>query len=48
MKMLPVVLFLLSACHTQAPTVRCDSKLQPINIPAPIVKPAAATGAHSP
>jgi hypothetical protein len=48
MNKLLVLLLLLSACHTQAPTVRCDAKLQPINIPAPIVKEAAATGTHSP
>jgi hypothetical protein len=33
----------LSACHTQAPRVRCDAKLQPINAPAPIAKGGAAT-----
>jgi hypothetical protein len=42
---LVVFLVILSACHTQVPRVRCDSKLQPINAPAPIVKEPAATGA---
>jgi len=40
-----VILAMLSGCHSQAPRVRCDSKLQPINAPAPIVKAPAATSA---
>jgi hypothetical protein len=40
-----VILVMLSGCHSQAPRVRCDSKLQPINAPAPIVKESAATSA---
>jgi hypothetical protein len=35
---LVILLAMMSACHTQAPRVRCDAKLQPINAPAPIVK----------
>lgn len=42
---LVVFLAMMSACHTQAPRVRCDLKLQPINAPAPIVKEPAATSA---
>jgi hypothetical protein len=38
-------LITLSACHTSAPRVRCDGKLQPINAAAPIVKGGADTGA---
>jgi hypothetical protein len=47
MQRLALVIFLviLSACHSQAPKVRCDSKLQPINAPAPIAKDPAATSA---
>ena len=40
-----IILAMLSGCHSQAPRVRCDSKLQPINAPAPIVKEPAATSA---
>ena len=40
-----VILAILSGCHSQAPRVRCDSKLQPINAPAPIIKESTATGA---
>ena len=40
-----VILAILSGCHSQAPRVRCDSKLQPINAPAPIVKEPAAASA---
>ena len=45
MERLALVIFLviLSGCKTQAPRVRCDSKLQPINVPAPMVKEPAAT-----
>jgi hypothetical protein len=45
MQKLGLVIFLaiLSGCHAQAPRVRCDAKLQPINAPAPIVKEPAAT-----
>lgn len=40
-RLLIIVLFaLVSACQHQASRVRCDSKLQPINAPAPIVKEA--------
>jgi hypothetical protein len=35
---LVIVLMILGACHAQAPRVRCDRKLLPINAPAPIVK----------
>jgi hypothetical protein len=50
MNRLPIVVFLvmLSGCHTQAPRVRCDLKLQPINAPAPIVKEAAGGSASTP
>jgi hypothetical protein len=49
MKGLLFVFFVLvSGCHTQAPRVRCDSKLQPINVPAPTVKEPAATSAPTP
>ena len=45
-RLLMVVIFaMLSGCHSQAPRVRCDSKLQPINAPAPIAKERAATSA---
>jgi hypothetical protein len=43
-----VFLVMVSGCHTQAPRVRCDLKLQPINVPAPIVKEPAATSAAMP
>jgi hypothetical protein len=45
MQSLALVIFLviLSGCHAQAPRVRCDAKLQPINVPVPIVKEPAAT-----
>jgi hypothetical protein len=42
---LVVFLAMMSGCHTQAPRVRCDLKLQPINAPAPMVKESAATSA---
>jgi hypothetical protein len=47
---LPIVVFLLilSGCHTQAPRVRCDSKLQPINVSSPIVKEPAGGSASTP
>jgi hypothetical protein len=38
-----IFLVILGGCHTEAPRVRCDAKLQPINAPAPIVKEPAAT-----
>lgn len=38
-----IFLIILSACHAQAPRVRCDSKLQPINAPAPMLKLPATT-----
>jgi len=40
-----VILAILSGCHSQAPRVRCDSKLQPINAPAPVIKESAAMSA---
>lgn len=43
-----VFLVMVSGCHTQAPRVRCDSKLQPINAPAPIVKEPSAPSAATP
>ena len=43
------VLFLtMSACQHEAPRVQCDSKLQPINAPAPVVNEPKATGATAP
>jgi hypothetical protein len=47
-KMLVVFLVMVSGCHTQAPRLHCDSKLQPINAPAPMVKEPSATSATSP
>ena len=47
-RLLVVFLMMVSGCHTQAPRVRCDSKLQPINAPAPIVKESSATSATPP
>jgi hypothetical protein len=48
-RLLIIVPFLMmSACQHAASRVRCDSKLQPINAPAPIVKELAATGAPTP
>lgn len=44
-EMLIIFLVLLSGCHTLAPRVRCDLKLQPINAPVPIVKEPAALSA---
>jgi len=43
-----ILLVTVSACHTQASSVRCDLKLQPINAPAPTVKEPAVTGAPTP
>jgi hypothetical protein len=43
-----VPFLMMSACQHEASRVRCDSKLQPINAPAPIVKDPAATGAPTP
>ena len=37
-----IFLVMVSGCHTQAPRVHCDSQLQPINAPAPMVKEPAA------
>ena len=50
MKTLPILVFLvmLSGCHTQAPRVKCDRQLQPINTPAPIVIEPEATRATPP
>jgi hypothetical protein len=48
-RLLIFVLFLMvSACQHEASRVRCDSKLQPINAPAPIVKEPAAKGGTTP
>jgi hypothetical protein len=47
-RLLVVFFVMVSACHTQAPRVHCDSKLQPINAPAPMVKEPSATSATSP
>ena len=47
-KMLVVFLVMVSGCHTQVPRVHCDSKLQPINAPAPVVKEPSASNATSP
>ena len=47
-RLLVVFLVILSGCHTQAPRVHCDSKLQPINAPAPVVKEPSATSATTP
>jgi hypothetical protein len=47
-KLIVVLLLTLSACHTEAPRVHCDSKLQPINAPAPILKEHGATSAGTP
>jgi hypothetical protein len=46
--LISVVFVLISACHTQASRVRCDLKLQPINVPAPIVKESPTTRASTP
>jgi hypothetical protein len=50
MKTLPILVFLasLSGCHTQAPRVKCDRPLEPINAPAPVVIEPAATSATTP
>ena len=40
---LGIFLVILNGCHAQASRVRCDAKLLPINVPAPIVKEPAAT-----
>jgi hypothetical protein len=45
---LVIFLMMVSGCHSQAPRVRCDLKLQPINAPAPIVKGPSATSAPTP
>jgi hypothetical protein len=43
-KWLVVFLVMVSGCHTQAPRVHCNLKLQPINASAPVAKePLAAT-----
>jgi hypothetical protein len=47
-RLLVVFLMMVSGCHTQAQRVRCDSKLQPINAPAPMVKEPSATSATPP
>ena len=47
-RLLFVFFVMLSACQTQAPRVRCDSKLQPINVAAPIVKEPLATSELKP
>jgi hypothetical protein len=50
MKMLPILVFLvmLNGCHTQAPRVKCDRPLEPINTPAPVVTEPATTSATPP
>jgi hypothetical protein len=50
MKRFPIIVFLalLGACQSEAPRVRCDLKLQPINAPAPVVKEPAAKSAPTP
>jgi hypothetical protein len=45
---LVVFFVMVSGCHTQAPRVRCDRQLQPINAPAPIVKEPSLTSATTP
>jgi len=48
-RLLLITLFaLMSACQHEASRVRCDSKLQPINAPAPIVKEPPTTSASTP
>ena len=47
-RLLVVFFVMMSGCHTQAPRVHCDSKLQPINAPAPILKVPSATSATPP
>ena len=47
-RLLVVFLVMMSGCHTQAPRVRCDRQLQPINAPAPIVKEPSATSVATP
>ena len=47
-KLLVVILVMVSGCHTQAPRVRCDLKLQPINAPAPIGEGPSAPSAPTP
>jgi hypothetical protein len=37
-KLLVVLLLVVSGCHAEAPRVRCNRELQPINTPAPAVK----------
>jgi hypothetical protein len=41
-RLLVVFLIMMGGCHAQAPRVRCDRALQPINAPAPVVKEASA------
>jgi hypothetical protein len=48
-RLLIFVLFLMmSACQHEASRVRCESKLKPINAPAPVVKAPAAASAGTP
>jgi hypothetical protein len=48
-RLLIFVLFLMmSACQHEASRVRCDSKLQPINAAAPIVKEPPTKSASKP
>ena len=46
--LISVLFALMSACHSEASRVRCDLKLQPINVPAPIVKEPPTTRASTP
>ena len=43
-----VPFLMMSACQHDATRVRCDSKLQPINVPAPIVKEPPTSSASTP
>jgi hypothetical protein len=43
-----VLLLMVSGCHAQAPRVRCDRPLQPINTPAPVVKAPSVPSAIPP
>jgi hypothetical protein len=47
-RLIVVFLVMVSGCHTQAPRVRCNLKLQPINAPAPIVKEPSEPSATTP
>lgn len=47
-RLLVVLLVMVGGCHTQGLRVHCDSQLQPINAPAPMVKEPSTTSATSP